>query len=145
MKIKLNDKWTIKTAELYYEFTYVALKEDETEDEGDNSNSENDWNMGFDEDELPVEFGGFDLSDERWSDYVFLNTVSVKQLRRLPNSTLTSYDGINRVYISPLCPEPFTFRLNVLRKPDANGNRQSDEFDLTGGKLVDIQELPSDY
>ena len=114
-----------KTAELYYEFTYVALKEDEMEDEGDNSNSENDWNMGFDEDELPVEFGGFELSDERWSDYVFLNTVSVKQLRRLPNSTLTSYDGINRVYISPLCPEPFTFRLNVLRKPDANGNRQS--------------------
>lgn len=115
-----------KTAELYYEFTYVELKDDESlEEDDDNSSSENDWNIGFDENELPVEFDGFTLSDERWADYVFLNTVSVSQLRRLPDSRLVSYDGISRVYISPLCPEPFTFKLNVIRKPDASGNRQS--------------------
>ena len=105
-----------KTAEMYYEFTYVKIKEEENKEEEDNSNAENDWNMGFDENELPVEFGGFELSDERWADYVFLNTVSVNQLRKLKDSTLKSYDGISRVYISPLCPEPFTFRLNVIRK-----------------------------
>lgn len=105
-----------KTAEMYYEFTYVKLNDKENKEEEDNSKAENDWNMVFDESELPVEFGGFELSDERWADYVFLNTVSVNQLRKLPNSRLVSYDGINRVYISPLCPKEFVFKLNIIRK-----------------------------
>lgn len=103
-----------KIATIFYEFTYVEPEEEELES-GDNSNAENDWNMGFEEEDLPVEFTPIELSDDRWADYVFLNTVSVNQLRKLPDSTLHCYDGISRVYISPLCPDEFVFRLNVRK------------------------------
>ena len=64
-----------KTAEMYYEFTYVKKVEEENEeDEKDNSNAENNWNIGFDEDELPVEFGGFELSDFIFLHYVQMNS-----------------------------------------------------------------------
>ncbi len=115
-----KNKLSGENAELFYKFIYNPAEEAPEENKDDNEDADNEWVIvpGEDEDEnmeitYPVKYTAQYLSDERWSDYIFLNTVSWTELGKLPNSTLQVYDRICRVFINPLCPVPFECGLYV--------------------------------
>jgi hypothetical protein len=102
-----------------YKFTYVPVIDESNEGNNDNSDSQNEWIID-NEDALedlpegtPVEYEFVQISDPRWMEYVFLNTVTLKELYELPGNRLNAADPLLRVFISPLCPQPFSFSLTV--------------------------------